>query len=71
MSDKRRNLILLKILGQIQQDNEDARDGMEKSIGTVCNEEGISFGQVKCKMFLIKTRCRNVKQKWNSFFLFD
>ena len=46
MSDKRRNLILLKILGQIQQDNEDARDGMEKSIGTVCNEEGISFGQV-------------------------
>ena len=46
MSDKRRNLVLLKILGQIQQDNEDARDGMEKSIGTVCNEEGISFGQV-------------------------
>ena len=34
----------------------------------VCN---IYYITVNCKMFLIKTRCRNVKQKWNSFFLFD
>ena len=52
MSDKRRNLILLKILDQIQQDNEDARDGIEKSIGTVCSEEGISFGQVHIYIYV-------------------
>ena len=46
MNDKRRILILLKILDQIQQDNEDARNGIEKSIATICKEEGISFEQV-------------------------
>ena len=43
MNDKRRILILLKILDQIQQDNEDARTGIEKSIAKICKEEGISF----------------------------
>ena len=38
---KKRNLILLRILDQIQQDKKDARDGIEKSIATICNEEGI------------------------------
>ena len=46
MNDKERNLILLSILDQIQQDNKDARDTIEKSIAKVCNEEGISFEQV-------------------------
>ena len=36
-------LILLRILDQIQQDNEDARNVIEKSIATFCEEEGISF----------------------------
>ena len=38
---KKRNLILLRILDQIQQDNKNARDDIEKSIATICNEEGI------------------------------
>ena len=46
MNDKKRNLILLRILDQIQQDNEGARDSIEKSTATICNEEGISFEQV-------------------------
>ena len=46
MNNKRRNLILLRILDQIQQDNKDARDSIEKSIATICDEEGISFEQV-------------------------
>ena len=46
MNDKRRILILLKIFDQIQQDNEDARNDIKKSIATNGNEEGISFEQV-------------------------
>ena len=46
MNDKKRILILLKILDQIQQDNEQASNGIEKSISTICKEEGISFEQV-------------------------
>ena len=46
MNDKRRILILLKILDQIEQDSKDARIGIEKSIATICKEEGISFEQV-------------------------
>ena len=46
MNDKKRILVLLKILDQIQQGNEDARNGIEKSISTICKEEGISFEQV-------------------------
>ena len=46
MNDKKRILVLLKVLDQIQQDNEDARNGIEKSISTICKEEGISFEQV-------------------------
>ena len=46
MNDEKRTLILLRILDQIQQFNEDARDGIEKSIATICNEEGASFEQV-------------------------
>ena len=43
---KKRILILLKILDQIQQDNQDAKNCIEKSITTICIEEGISFEQV-------------------------
>ena len=46
MNDKERILILLKILDQIQQDNEEASRGIEKSISTICKEESISFEQV-------------------------
>ena len=46
MNDNKGILILLKILDQIQQDNEDARNGIEISITTICKEEGISFKQV-------------------------
>ena len=46
MNDRKRNLILLRILDQIQQDNEDVRDEIEKSIATICNEEGVSFEKV-------------------------
>ena len=46
MNDKRKNLILLRILDQIQQDNTDARNGINKSGATICNEEGIFFEQV-------------------------
>ena len=43
MTVKEGILILLRILDQIQQDNEDARNVIEKSIATICEEEGISF----------------------------
>ena len=46
MNDKKRILILLKILDQIKQDNEEASSGTERSISTICKEEGISFEQV-------------------------
>ena len=45
MNDKKRILIISKILDQIPQDNEDARNDIEKSIATICKEEGISFEQ--------------------------
>ena len=46
MNNKRRILILLKVLDQIQQDNKDARNRIEKSIAAICKEESISFEQV-------------------------
>ena len=48
MNDKKRILILLRILDQIQQDKEDGRckNGTEKSIAIICKEEGISLEQV-------------------------
>ena len=46
MNGKKRILVLLKILHQIQQDNEDAQNGIEESISTICKEEGISFEQL-------------------------
>ena len=46
MGDKKRILILLKILDQIKQDNEEAIRGTERFISTICKEEGISFEQV-------------------------
>ena len=45
INDKKIILIILKILDQIQQDNEDASE-IEKSISRICKEEGISFEQV-------------------------
>ena len=51
INDKKRILVLLKILDKIQQDNEDARNGIEKSISTICKEEGISFEQVFYVLF--------------------
>ena len=41
MNDKKRILILLKILDQIQQDNQDAKNCTEKSVTKICREEGI------------------------------
>ena len=53
MKDKKRVLILLKILDKIHKDNEDARKKTEKSITATCNkEEGISFEQVFYILFL-------------------
>ena len=46
MNGKKRILVLLKILHQIQQDNEDAQNGIEQSISSICKEEGISFEQL-------------------------
>ena len=43
--------ILLRIFDQIQQENEDARDGINKSVSIICNEEGISFEQVLYILF--------------------
>ena len=43
--------LCLKILDQIQQDNEDARNCTEKSITEICKEEGISFEQVFYALF--------------------
>ena len=45
-NDKRNNFIFSRILDQIQQDNADARDSINKSVVTICNKEGISFEQV-------------------------
>ena len=46
MNDKKRISILLKILDQIQQDNEESRSGVEKSIAAIFKEKGISFEKV-------------------------
>ena len=43
--------MLLKILDQIQQDNENARNGIEKSITAICKVQGISFEQVFYVLF--------------------
>ena len=51
INDKKRNLVLLKILDQIWQDNEDARNGIGKSIATILKEEGIYFQQVFYTLF--------------------
>ena len=53
MNDKRRILILLKILDQIQQDNQDARNAIEKPITTTRKEEGISFEQVFYTLYIL------------------
>ena len=42
MNNKKRILILLKILDKIQEDNEDARKKIEKSTTAICKEEGKS-----------------------------
>ena len=44
MGDKIKNFIHLRILNQIQQDSKDARDNMNKSVVTICNEGGIYGG---------------------------
>ena len=50
MNDKKRILILLKILDKIQENNKNARK-VEESITTICKEEGISFEQVFFVLF--------------------
>ena len=53
MNDKKGVIMLLKILDQIRQDNEEARNGIERrSITTICKEDGISFEQVFISLFL-------------------
>ena len=46
MCDKKVIFILLKILNQIRQENEETMNGIERSITTICKEEGISSEQV-------------------------
>ena len=46
MNGKKRILTLLKLLDKIQQDNEDGRNEIKKSISTICKEEGISFEHI-------------------------
>ena len=53
MNDKRRILILLKILDHIKQDNQDARNGIEKSIQTICKEESIFLEQVFYILYIL------------------
>ena len=53
MNDEKRILILLKILDQIQQDNQDAKNYIKKSLTAICKEEGISFEQVFYILFLL------------------
>ena len=53
MKNKKRISILLKIIDQIQNDNEDARSNIEKSIATICKKEGISFEQLFYVLFLM------------------
>ena len=53
MNDKKRTLILLKILDQILQDNQDVKNCIEKSITTICIEEGISFEQVLYILYIL------------------
>ena len=53
MNDQRRILILLKILDKIQQDNEDVKNHIEKSIETICKEGGISFEQVFYILYIL------------------
>ena len=57
MNNKKRILILLKILDQIQQDNQDAKKCIEKSITTVYIEEGISFEQVFYILYVLFYCC--------------
>ena len=46
MNGKKGILVFIKILDQIQEDNEEARNSIEKSISMICKEDGISFEQV-------------------------
>ena len=46
MKDKKRVLILLKILDKIHKNNKDVRKKTEKPITATCTQEGISFEQV-------------------------
>ena len=43
MNGERKYFVLLRILEKIQQDNADARDGINKSIATVCNSQLITL----------------------------
>ena len=45
--------VLLKILDQIQQNNDDARNGIEKSVAAIWKEEGFYSEQVFNILFLM------------------
>ena len=45
--------VLLKILDQIQQNNEDARNGIKKSVAAIWKEEGFYSEQVFNILFLM------------------
>ena len=59
MNDKDKNFILLRILEQNQQDSAGARDGIKKTISTICGQEGISFEQVFHTLFIDATFISN------------
>ena len=46
MNDKRNNVFLLRILKQIQQDNVGTRNGINKSVATICKEEGSLYQSI-------------------------
>ena len=47
----KKKIMLLRILDQVQQDNKDVRDGIDKSVATLRHEEDISFEQVLYILF--------------------
>ena len=52
MNDKSKNFILFRILDQIQQNNADVRDGINKYLATICNKFTLSRYSMFCFFML-------------------
>ena len=46
MINKSKDFLFLRIYNQTQQGNTDARDGIDKSVATMCNKGDITYEQV-------------------------